>query len=130
MRALEAREASRMVRCGGLAEYKTEQAAGQTTHQLVLVLDGQGGVGEDGGQVDLVLLLDGSLGEGSLPLVCEAADSRVLFQDGNLLVGLLERVDACLELLFVLVGVLAADEDLNGDLAALEGLEVGGCRAG
>ena len=96
----------------------------------MLVLDGQGGVGEDGGQVDLILLLDGSLGEGSLPLVCEAADSRVLFQDGNLLVGLLERVDACLELLFVLVGVLAADEDLNGDLAALEGLEVGGCRAG
>jgi hypothetical protein len=93
----------------------------------VLVLDGQSGVGEDGGQVDLVLFLDGSLSKGSLPLVCKATDGGVLFQDGNLLVGLLERVDACLELLLVLVGVLATDEDLNGNLAAFKGLEVGGC---
>jgi hypothetical protein len=101
---------------------------GYITHQLVLVLDGQGGVGEDRRQVDLVLLLDVSLSKGSLPLVGETARSVVLFQDGNLLASLLERVDACLELLLVLVGVLAADKDLDRDLAALEGLEVGSCR--
>lgn len=123
MRADEAREASRIMRWAvGQTGLRIE---GGVAYQLALVLDREGGVGEDGGQVNLVLFLDFGRSKSRLPLVCKGASSAVLFQDGNLLAGILERVETRLELLLVLFGVLCADEDLDGDLAALEGLEVG-----
>lgn len=41
--------------------------------------------------------------------------------------GILDDVQASFELLCVLCCILASDEDFNGCLAILEGLEIGGC---
>lgn len=95
------------------------------TYQLLLVLDGQGGVGHDGGQIDLVLLLEASLVKGSLPLVRKGVVGVVLLQHRHLLARLLHRLETCLELLLVLLGVLAADENLHRHLATFEWLKVG-----
>lgn len=96
-------------------------------YQLLLVLDGQRGLRQDGRQVNLVLLLDASLCECGLPLVCEASRGAILLEHSNLLAGILERVDASLKLLLILLGVLAAYKDLNGHLATLQRLQIRGC---
>jgi hypothetical protein len=125
MRALEARAASRMVRCG----ISLCGAKDAPTHQLLLVLDGQGHIRQNGAEVDLVLVLEASLLHARFPLVCKRAGCVVLFEHGHLLAGLFESFQTCLELLLVLLGVFAPHENLNRDLAAFQRLEVRRCIA-
>jgi hypothetical protein len=96
------------------------------TYKLFLVLDGQGNIGQDGRQFDLVFVLEPGFLESGAPLVCKSASCAVLLKHSDLLAGLFDGVQARLKLLLVLLGVFAANKNLDRDLAALERLEIGG----
>jgi len=95
-----------------------------STHKLPLVLHRQGSVGQEKAKIDLVVVLVARLLERSFPLLGKCSGRVVLLKDSDLFAGLLERVQACLELLLVLLGILAADKNLDGDLATLQRLQV------
>ena len=109
--------------------------------QLLLVLDAESS--RNGGcNVHLFHIL-GDVCETILPLLDEGAARGVLGNDTDFLLydvsvavaqeiifetyaGVLDNFQAGFELLCVLGGVLASDENLDGCLAILEGFEVGG----
>lgn len=94
------------------------------TYQLLRVLDRHGRLRKDRTELDLILFLDTGFGKGRFPLIGKAAGRVVFLENGDLLAGLLHGIQAFLELFFVLVGVLAPNQDLNRNLAALQRLEI------
>jgi hypothetical protein len=93
-----------------------------STYKLFLVLDRQCSVRQEKAEIDLVLILEACLLKRNLPLLGERSSRIVLLKHSDLLARLLECVQACLELLLVLLWVLATDENLNRDLATLQRL--------